>query len=100
MLWEELLKQMPAFTALVALVYLAGRHIRHITTAYMRAMESYMVQVRELSVTCHTSHENVANKMAEAVKEVRLTIEGARETQQHMAESLREVSTLLKRNGM
>ncbi len=46
--WDELIKQAPAFGALIVLVYLAGRHIRHITIAYMEAMKSYMEQVRAL----------------------------------------------------
>ena len=68
--WESIAERIPAFAALCVLVIYAGKHIREITRAYMTAIEAYMVQVRELSATCHESHREVSESTAESITAV------------------------------
>lgn len=94
--WERLIEQTPAFGALCLLVYLAGRYLQGITNSYMDAMRGFMIQVRELSVTCHASHKEVADITASAVRDCTTAITDLRESQHETSLIMAEVKTLLK----
>jgi hypothetical protein len=59
----KLLEQVPAFGALCIVVVLGARHLQKDRSDFMEFMKETMVQIRELSVTCHTSHKEVADSM-------------------------------------
>jgi methyl-accepting chemotaxis protein len=117
-LWDALIQQAPAFAALCFLIILAGKHLstrdrqlQKITENYMTAMRDYMVQVRELSQTCHSSHrevsETVANRIAELANNASSvmqrnteSLDKLRESQQQTSIVMAELSVLIRaRNG-
>lgn len=121
--WDHVADQVPALAALcflvVSLVGAAGlflwRVIRRlsqalekrdevlqgITEKYMEAMTVYMSEVRELSVTCHASHREVADVTTGAIDRNTSGLDALQSSQHEMALIMREVSTLLRQvNGI
>ena len=93
---DKLIEQMPAFGALCFLVFLAGRYLLKITNNYMAAMQAYMSEIRELSATCHSSHREVSETTASAVRDCTAAITGLHQAQHETSLVMAEVRTLLK----
>ena len=86
---QKLLEQVPAFGALCIVVVLGAKHLQKDRAQFMEFMTATMIQVREMSETCHTSHENVADRMS-------IPLEKNTDALNKQALAVAEMSILLK----